>query len=118
MDFYLVRNKHIFSKNHFILEKKRFIFKFCEYVLINELYKNNTFNGKKSFGINALLLPYYKKTFWGLKQIQRKWTFKFLNSCRFLVHLTMHLPSYVYNKFANAPHEEFLDFGPQNNELI
>ncbi len=70
MDFYLVRNKHIFSKNHFILEKKRFIFKFCEYVLINELYKNNTFNGKKSFGINALLLPYYKKTFWGLKQIQ------------------------------------------------
>ncbi len=32
-------NIHIFSKVHFILKKTWFILKFCEYVLINELYK-------------------------------------------------------------------------------
>jgi hypothetical protein len=37
--------------------------KFCKYVLINELYKNKSFYGKKLFGINALLLPNYKKHF-------------------------------------------------------
>jgi hypothetical protein len=37
--------------------------KFCKYVLINELYKNKSFNGKKSLGINALLLPNYIKHF-------------------------------------------------------
>jgi hypothetical protein len=37
--------------------------KFCKYVLINELYKNKSFNGKKSLGINALLFPSYKKHF-------------------------------------------------------
>jgi hypothetical protein len=45
--------------------------KFCEYVLINELYKNKKFNGKKSLGINALLLPNYKKI--NLRLKKRKW---------------------------------------------
>jgi hypothetical protein len=51
-----------FLKSPFHLEKKRFILKFCKYVLINELYKNKKFNGKKLLGINALLLPNYKMT--------------------------------------------------------
>jgi hypothetical protein len=42
----------------------------CEYVLINELYKNKKFNGKKSLGINALLLPNYKKHFRAKKIIK------------------------------------------------
>jgi hypothetical protein len=61
--FYSVKNNHIFSKIHFILKKKWFILKICKYVLINELYKNKSFNGKNSLGINALLLPNYKKHF-------------------------------------------------------
>jgi hypothetical protein len=69
--------------------------KSCEYVLINELYKNKIFNWKKSFGINALLLPYYKKHF----GVQKKYEGNGLSN-------------------PNAPHEEFLEFGPQNNQLI
>ncbi len=68
MDFYLVKNKHIFSKVHFILKKTWFILKFCKYVSFNEFYKNKIFNEKKSLGINALLLPNYKKTFLGSKK--------------------------------------------------
>jgi hypothetical protein len=44
---------------------------FCKYVLINELYKNKKCNGKKSFGINALLLPNYKKHFGAKKKYKR-----------------------------------------------
>jgi hypothetical protein len=36
---------------------------FCKYILINELYRNKSFNGKKSLEINALLLLNYKKHF-------------------------------------------------------
>jgi hypothetical protein len=68
MDFYLVKNKHIFSEVHFIFFKW-FILKFCKYVLTNELYKIKKFNGKKLLGINPLLLPNYKKTFSGSKNI-------------------------------------------------
>jgi hypothetical protein len=42
--------------------------KFCKYVLINELYKNKSFNGKKLIRINALLLPNYKKHFGAQKK--------------------------------------------------
>jgi hypothetical protein len=59
-----------------------FILKFCKYVLINELYKNKSFNGKKSLRINALLLPNYKKHF-GAKKKQRKWIFKLVYSYHF-----------------------------------
>jgi hypothetical protein len=44
--------------------------KFCKYVLINELYKNKKFNGKKSLGINILLLPNYKKHFGAQKKYE------------------------------------------------
>jgi hypothetical protein len=65
--------------------------KFCKYVLINELYKNKSFNGKKL--LESMHYCYLiTKNILGLKKKQRKWTFKFVNSCRFLVHLTMHLP--------------------------
>ncbi len=64
MDFYLVKNKHIFFQKSISSWKKTwFILKFCKYVLINELYKNKNFNGKKSLGIDALLLLNYKKHF-------------------------------------------------------
>jgi len=35
--------------------------KICKYVWINELYKNEFLMEIKSLGINALLLPNYKK---------------------------------------------------------
>jgi hypothetical protein len=55
-----------FSQKSFSSWKKTwFILKFCKYVLINWLYKNQIFNGKKSFGINVLFPPDYKKHFWG-----------------------------------------------------
>jgi hypothetical protein len=78
MDFYLVKNKHIL--------------KFCKYVLINELHKNKSFSGKKLLGINALLLPNYKKHFGAQKKYKGN-GLKFVNSYHFLVHPTMHLPS-------------------------
>jgi len=84
-----------FFKSPFHLEKKDIILKICKYVLINELYKNKSFNGEKSLGINALLLPNYKKNSW-FKKIQRKWTFKFVNYCRFWSKPTMHLPYSSY----------------------
>jgi hypothetical protein len=58
------------------------ILKFCNYVLINELYKNKIFNWK-----SCLESMHYcnltTKNILGLKKIQRKWTFKFVNSCHF-----------------------------------
>jgi hypothetical protein len=51
--------------------------KFCKYVLINELYKNKIFNGKNSLGINALLLPNYKKHF-GAQKNTKKMDFQIL----------------------------------------
>jgi hypothetical protein len=52
-----------FQKSISFWEKTWFILKFCNYVLINELYNNKNFNGKKLLWINALLLPNYKKHF-------------------------------------------------------
>jgi hypothetical protein len=50
--------------------------KFCKYVLTNEIYNNKIFNGKKSLGIDALLLPNYKKQY-GAQQKYKG------NSCHF-----------------------------------
>jgi hypothetical protein len=44
-------------------------------------------------GINALLLSDYKKYFLTGGE-KKKWTFKFVNSCHFLIHPTMHLPKF------------------------
>jgi hypothetical protein len=81
-----------FFKSPFHLEKKTwFNLKICKYVLINELYKNRSFNGKKSLGINALLLPNYRKHFGVWKKTQEM-DFQICTFLRFLVHTTMHLP--------------------------
>jgi hypothetical protein len=83
----LVKNKHIFSKVHFILKK------YCKYVLINELYKNKYFNGKKALGINALLLPNYKKHFKAKKNM-KEMEFQIHNFMPLFgpPYPTMHLP--------------------------
>jgi hypothetical protein len=84
----LFGEKHAhFLKNPFHLEN----LEIWKYVLINELYNNKSLNGKKFLGINSLLLHNYKKHFKLLRKKQRKWTFKFVNSCNFLVHPTMQL---------------------------
>jgi hypothetical protein len=88
-----------FQKTISSWKKTWFILKFCKYGLINELYKNKNFNGIFLIGIDTLLLHNYKKYFGVQKQIQRKWTFKFINSYYFLVHLTMHLPNNWCNKY-------------------
>jgi hypothetical protein len=65
------------------------------HVLINELKKNENFNGKKSLGINALLLPNYKKHI----RVQKKYKGMDFQIHKFLllfVHLTMHLPIMGY----------------------
>jgi len=49
---------------------------------------------EKLFKINLLLLPNYKNHFKAkknTKEMDPKWTFKFVDSCYFLVHLTMQL---------------------------
>ncbi len=50
------------------------------YVLINDLYKNKSFNGKKLIVINALLLYNYKKHF-GAKKNTKETNFQI---CKFL----------------------------------
>jgi hypothetical protein len=80
-----------FQKSISSLKKPWFILKFCKYVLINELYKNKNFNGKKSLGINALLLPDYKKHFRAQKNT-KEMDFQICKFLPFLVHPTMHLP--------------------------
>jgi hypothetical protein len=56
-------NQAHFLKSSFHLEKKHDLFWKFANVLINELYKKKKINGKISLGINALLLPNYKKHF-------------------------------------------------------
>jgi hypothetical protein len=80
-----------FSKVHFILKKTWFILKFCKYVLINEFYKNKSFNGKKSLGINALLLLHYQKNS-GFKKNTKEMDFQNCKFLLFLIHPNMHLP--------------------------
>jgi hypothetical protein len=80
--FYLMKIRHIFSKVHFILKKTWFILKFYNFFLINELYKNENINGKKSLHLNTLLLfDYPKKTKknW-LKKIPNKMDFEILRN--------------------------------------
>jgi hypothetical protein len=65
MNFYLMKKGTFFQKFISSWKKTWFILKFCKYFLINELYKNKSFNGKNSLGINALLLFNYKKNAFG-----------------------------------------------------
>jgi hypothetical protein len=90
MDIYLVKSKHIFSKVHFILKKTCFILKFCKHVLINELYKNKSFNGKSLLESMHYCYLTTKNTL-GLKKKKREMEFQIRKFMLFLVHLTMHL---------------------------
>jgi hypothetical protein len=83
-------------------KKTWFILKFCKYVF-NELYKNKSFSGKKSLGINTILLPNYKKHF-EVKKIQRKWTSKFVNSYHFWSTIPCTYPIVLVNM---DPHATF-----------
>jgi hypothetical protein len=84
-----------FQKSISSWEKTWFILKFCKYVLINELYKNKIFNGKSC--LESMHYCYLvQKTFWGSKKIQRKWIFKFINSCHFWSTLPCIYPNYIF----------------------
>jgi hypothetical protein len=81
-----------FFKSPFYLERKHDLFwKIASMFLINKLYKNKSFNGKKSLGLNALLLPNYKKHFEAQKNT-KEMDFQICKFLPFLVRPIMHLP--------------------------
>jgi hypothetical protein len=57
-------------------------------VCLNEIYKNENFNGKKSLRINALLLPNYKKHFKAQKKYKGM-NFQILKFLLLFVHITI-----------------------------
>jgi len=72
-------------------EKTWFILKFCKYVLINELYKNKSFNGK-SFLESMHYCYLSTKNILRLKKNTKEMDFQIHKFLPLFVRLTMHLP--------------------------
>jgi hypothetical protein len=85
-----------FSKVHYILKEIKIMLKFNKNVLINALYTGKKIsmekNCLKSMHYCYLITKTISRLKKNTKEMDPKWTFKFVNSCHFLVQLTMHLP--------------------------